>query len=98
MHAAVIATGNIRIGLLTTRIYLVCLGLRGNRERDPAGSGVSAEGLRLQISPHLVLPRARQPPLTRLRPLHLLGKAVPIQTCVSFAETASDQHLYFLGL
>ena len=93
MHVAVIATGNIQIGLLTTRMYLVCLGLRCNREGDSAGSGVSAEGLGLQISPHLVLPRARQPPLTRLRPLHLLGKAVPIQICVSFAETASESSL-----
>ena len=41
---------------------------------------MGAEGLGLQVPPHLVLPRAGQPPLTHLRPLHLLGKAVPIHT------------------
>lgn len=37
---------------------------------------MGAEGLGLQVSPHLVLAWARQMPLALLRPLHLLGEAV----------------------
>lgn len=40
--------------------YLVSLGLGGNREGDSGGGGVGAEGLGVQVPPHLVLPRARQ--------------------------------------
>ena len=73
-------TGITRIRFIVTWGYLFCLGLRGDRERDPGGGGVGAEGLGLQVPPHLVLAWPRHTPLTLLRPLRLLVEAVPIDT------------------
>lgn len=58
--------------MITMCRYLVSLGLWGNGEGDPGGGGVGAEGLGVQVPPHLVLPRSRHTALAHLGPLHLL--------------------------
>lgn len=74
----------MKIRCITTWVYLVSLGLGGNGEGDPGGGGVGADGLGVQVPPHLVLPRARQTDaLAHLRPLHLLGETAPNHTHIS---------------